>query len=135
MLMVCNVLDNEIKFEMPSLGYCFKCYLPAPRGETTNAFHPESAQKCIVFPFVAAKALTCGSRLWLQKVRNAGAVQNEGDPLWLKDLLERGMCDGAEDSVQTFARILKKRTEEGDHWFLRVFYHMIKEAVERDERM
>ena len=133
---VVNKLADELKFEMPNMGCCSKCWMPAPRGESTNGFHPQGMSKntpCLVFPMVATKALSCGSRLWLRKVGETPIAPDDDDPQWLVDLLKdaRGV---PESSIASFARILKASCGQSERWFIRVFYHMIKQAVETDDR-
>ena len=130
-----NKLANEIKFDIRAMGYCGKCFLPAPRGEPTNVFHPSGTAPgapCVIFQMVATKALSAGCRLWQQKLRESPIEKKEDDPLWLVDLLDNGRTVD-EPTVQAFARILKSPCGSGEHWFLRIFYHMVKQAVEEDE--
>lgn len=138
MMKIVNKLANKIKFDIKALGYCSRCFLPAPRGHSTNVYHPTIGEGgCWIFPMVATKALSSGCRLWqncLLSRQGAGRVGAiEGDPEWLKDLLDNGR-QVDEPTFDAFARVLKTPCENGEHWFLRIFYHMVKEAVEGDER-
>ncbi|GHJ84511.1 hypothetical protein NliqN6_0913 [Naganishia liquefaciens] len=136
MMSFVNKLANLIKFDIRAFGYCGKCFLPLGRGESTDDFHapgPTGGPMCIVFQMVASKALSCGCRLWQQKLKETPVSKTDDDPLWLVDLLDNGR-KVEEPSVEAFARILKTPCGVGEHWFLRIFYFMIKEAVEEDEK-
>jgi hypothetical protein len=136
MVELMNRLGNLIKYDMRGMGYCPKCYLPTPSGERTNVFHPHglgrdalgNEPQCMVFASVASKALTFGNQIWCQKVKS-GKGRNDLDPEWLSDLMENAR-GSPEVSVEGFVRILKSSCATGEPWFLRVFYHMVKQAVE-----
>jgi hypothetical protein len=66
-----DIIFVSPKFDIRAFGYCGKCFLPLGRGESTDDFHapgPTGGPMCIVFQMVASKALSCGCRLWQQKL-------------------------------------------------------------------
>lgn len=133
-----NQLGDLLKFDLTAAGYCPRCYLPSARDSKTNEFHPMATQRdgsegvsCLIFSAVASKALVGGARIWMEGMRKRANNQAAQDPEWLKDLMHAGRRV-PEVSIESWARLLKSECGEGDYWFLRIFYGMVKQAVESD---
>ncbi|KAJ9096479.1 hypothetical protein QFC20_006422 [Naganishia adeliensis] len=140
MVDVINQLGNLIRSRMAPMGHCPLCYLPSPEHEGTNAFHPNGVGKdlmgkykrCLLFPSVIAKALACGSRMWLETMGSSALAAISEDPEWLQDLQSNGRSS-PDVSLAGFARMLMADCN-GEPWMMRVLYHMFKQAVEGDKR-
>jgi hypothetical protein len=133
-----NRLGSLVRDDMRGMKACVKCYLPAPKDGGDNEFHPNGmgpGGDCYVFKAVANKALACGATLWLQMMRGGEAATQEDDDLsWLVDLI-KNTRGSPEVSMEGFARILKSTCGNGDWWYMRILYHMIKQAVREDEKI
>jgi hypothetical protein len=122
-----NALGDAVKFQLSRLGHCSFCYLP--KSEGCNDFHPaERDGGCLVFKMMLPKALVFGSRCWEERVAGTGRRTERTDPAWLQDvLLHWKMLP--EPSKVGFAKMLLSKCETGELWLVRVFYHMLKEAM------
>lgn len=128
---VINMLGNLVKFKLSANNHCQYCYLPAPEGDLDNDFHPRGKSgKCLVFASAAPKALVMASHLWEARCRVGNRICNQSEPLWLQDVLAH--CRTMpEPSKENFARMLLSPTDTGELWLVRIFCHMLKQAMKR----
>jgi hypothetical protein len=127
---VINGLGNLVKFKLSASNHCQYCYLPSPEGDLDNGFHPNGkSKKCLVFASAAPKALVFASHVWESTCRVGRRACGTDDPLWLRDAM--ACCKlMPEPSKENFARVLLSSTDTGELWLLRIFYNMLKQAID-----
>lgn len=126
---VMNTLGDLIKFKLPPIKHCYLCYLPAPADDGANEFHPAGKRgKCFIFASAVPKALTFGSAIWAQEIRIGQREAPEHAPRWLNDVLKHSSMM-PEPSRENFARLLLTRCDSGEIWLVRVFFHMMAQAL------
>lgn len=136
---VCDTLGDLLRLTVRGTGLCGYCYMPAAKGNAANFFHPDGMFRkdhygrinCKVRASAALKALAVGSRLWRQAKEGIEEERAGTDPEWLTDVLTYGKS-GEGASLEDFARVLEMECGK-ERWLMRVLYHMMKEAVEKDE--